>query len=254
MRYFLKEDNVGLIIPRQAITGKYGIFITKIINDINFTGTAGQYGAGLTFPLYINPDKDTLDKTEKRRPNLNTEIINKVAEKINLRFTEEKIDNSETFAPINILDYIYAVLHSPAYRTQYREFLKIDFPRIPYPANIEQFKKLVELGAILRRIHLLEGVTPSKDFAYYPIEGSNVVDHLEYKDKKVWINKHQYFEKIPMEVWNFYIGGYQPAQKWLKDRKGRALNFDDIQHYQKIVNALYLTGDIQKRIDGVMNE
>jgi predicted helicase len=195
-----------------------------------------------------------LDKAEKRRPNLNSDIVKTIVEKINLRFTEEKTDDKKTFAPIDILDYIYAVLHSPAYRTQYKEFLKIDFPRIPYPADAKQFKSLSEFGAKLRQIHLLENVTPSKNLARYPIEGSNTIDSLTYKDGKVWINKHQHFEAVPPETWNFYIGGYQPAQKWLKDRKGRTLNFDEIQHYQKIVNALHLTGDIQRKIDGVYNK
>jgi hypothetical protein len=97
----------------------------------------------------------------------------------------------------------------------------------------------------------LEDVTPSAVLATYPEEGSNTVDTLTYKDQKVWINKKQYFDKVPQESWEFYIGGYQPAQKWLKDRKGRTLTFDDIQHYQKIVNALSLTADVQKHIDGV---
>jgi predicted helicase len=254
MNNFLNSDNCGLIAGRQGqvVGGMLWnlVFITQNITDLNMF----YRGGGMTFPLYLYPDKEALDKTEERRPNLNTKIINKVEEKIKLRFTNEKTDDNGTFVPIDILDYIYAVLHSPTYRTQYREFLKIDFPRIPYPVNIEQFKNLVELGAILRHLHLLEGITPSKNLARYPVEGSNTVDGLAYKDEKVWINKHQYFEKIPMEAWNFYIGGYQPAQKWLKDRKGRSLTFDDIQHYQKIINVLYLTGDIQKRIDGVMNE
>ena len=204
----------------------------------------------MVFPLYLYP----FDNSSERQPNLNLDIVETIAEKINLRFTGEKTDDKKTFAPIDILDYIYAVLHSTAYRTQYKEFLKIDFPRIPYPADAKQFKSLVELGAKLRKIHLLENVTPSKNLARYPIEGSNTIDSLTYKNEKVWINKHQYFEAVPSEAWNFYIGGYQPAQKWLKDRKGRTLNFDEIQHYQKIINALYLTGDIQKRIDGVYNK
>jgi predicted helicase len=251
MRHFLEDNNIGLIAPRQAITGRYGIFISKAINDINFTGTAGQYGAGMTFPLYLYPDKDALDKTEKRRPNLNFDIVKTIADTINLQFVEEKTDKKNTFAPIDILDYIYAVLHSPSYREKYKEFLKIDFPKVPYPADKKQFQKLVSLGAELRKIHLLEGVTPSKKLALFPIAGSNTIDNLTYKDKKVWINKKQYFGAVPPEAWNFYIGGYQPAQKWLKDRKGRTLNYDEIQHYQKIVNALYMTGDLQGRIDMV---
>jgi predicted helicase len=250
MKHFISNVNTGLVCSRQYGGGRFFIcFIVDKLLEIS----SQPYAPYTVFPLYLYPDKDALDKTEKRRPNLNAEIINKIAEKINLSFIEEKTDDSGTFAPNDILDYIYAVLYSPAYRVQYREFLKIDFPRVPYPANTEKFKSLIELGAILRCLHLLEGVTPSKEFARYPVEGRNTVDSLEYKDKKVWINKQQYFETVPPEAWNFYISGYQPAQKWLKDRKGRTLNFDDIQHYQKIINVLYMTGDIQKKIDEVIN-
>jgi predicted helicase len=254
MRHFIGSENIGIILGRQGqVVGSMPwnlIFITSQLADNNIY----YRGGGVVFPLYLYPDKDALDKTEKRRPNLNTEIINKIAEKLNLRFTDKKTDESKTFTPIDILDYIYAVLHSPAYRTQYKEFLKIDFPRIPYPANTKQFLSLVELGAKLREIHLLEGIASSETLASYPIEGNNTIDSLTYKDKKVWINKPQYFDKIPPDTWNFYIGGYQPAQKWLKDRKGRTLNFDEIQHYQKIVNALYLTEDLQGKIDEVYNK
>jgi hypothetical protein len=95
----------------------------------------------------------------------------------------------------------------------------------------------------------LETVNYSGRLAEYPIEGNNAVDKPEYRDAKVWINKQQYFDEIPRNVWEFYIGGYQPAQKWLKDRKGRSLNYDEIEHYQKILIALYLTIEIQVQID-----
>ena len=247
MRHFLVGENIGLIFGRQGqVVGSMPwnlVFITSKLVDKNIY----YRGGCIVCPLYLYP----FDNSSERQPNLNSDIVKTIAEKINLRFTEEKTDDKKAFAPIDILDYIYAVLHSPAYRTQYREFLKIDFPRIPYPADAKQFKSLAELGAKLRQIHLLENVTPSKNLARYPIEGSNTIDSLTYKDEKAWINKYQYFEAVPPEAWNFYIGGYQPAQKWLKDRKGRTLNYDEIQHYQKIVNALYLTGDIQGRIDRV---
>jgi predicted helicase len=172
-----------------------------------------------------------------------------MAKKIGLRFTAEKEETENTFAPIDILDYIYAVLHSPVYREKYREFLKIDFPRVPYPKNAGQFTALAALGATLRGIHLLETVSYSGRLAEYPIEGNNDVDKPEYRDAKVWINKQQYFDEVPRNVWDFYIGGYQPAQKWLKDRKGRSLNYDEIEHYQKILIALHLTIEIQMQID-----
>jgi predicted helicase len=224
------------------------IFITSQLTDNNVY----YRGGGVVFPLYLYPDKGALDKVEKRHPNLNSDIVKTITDATNLSFTEEETEENGSFAPIDILDYIYAVLHSPAYRTQNKEFLKIDFPHVPYPVNAGQFKILAEFGATLRRLHLFQGVTPQKDLALYPIKGSSIIDSIVYKDEKVFINKQQYFDKVPPQEWIFYIGGYQPAQKWLKDRKGRTLNFDDIQHYQKIISVLHLTGDIQRRIDEVI--
>jgi predicted helicase len=131
-----------------------------------------------------------------------------------------------TFAPIDLLDYIYAVLHSPTYREKYREFLKIDFPRVPYPENAGRFLRLASLGETLRKIHLLEGVEPSPEMGAFPVDGSHEVEKAEYRNGQIWINKTEYFDAVPPEVWDFYIGGYQPAQKWLKDRKGRVLDYE----------------------------
>jgi predicted helicase len=249
MRHFIIGDNIGLVVCRLSVTDSWKLVgVTKNITDNSFVSNRTKE-RGYVFPLYLYP----FDNPSERHPNLNFDIVQAIADKINLRFTDEKTEESGTFAPIDILDYIYAVLHSPAYRTKYREFLKIDFPRVPYPVDADQYKSLAEFGAALRQIPLLENVIPSENFARYPIEGSNIVDSIAYKDERVWINKQQYFETVPPEAWNFYIGGYQPAQKWLKDRKGRTLNFDDIQHYQKIVNALYLTYDIQRQIDEKIN-
>jgi hypothetical protein len=159
------------------------------------------------------------------------------------------------FAPIDILDYIYAVLHSPTYREKYKEFLKIDFPRVPYPKNQETFWQLVKLGGAIRQIHLLESIPIAigieKYITQYPIEGSNVVGKTKYQDGKVYINDTQYFENVPQVAWEFYIGGYQPAQKWLKDRKERKLEFDDILHYQKIIVALSETDRLMKEIEKI---
>ena len=165
-------------------------------------------------------------------------------------------------APIDILDYIYAVLHSPTYREKYKEFLKIDFPRVPYPKNKEIFWQLVRLGGEIRQIHLLESPKVEEYITSYPIDGDNTITtkigkkDWEITDKenqlgRIWINETQYFENIPLVAWEFYIGGYQPAQKWLKDRKGRILNFEDILHYQKIIVALYETDRLMKEIDKI---
>jgi very-short-patch-repair endonuclease len=157
----------------------------------------------------------------------------------------------EAFAPIDILDYIYAVLHSPTYREKYKEFLKIDFPRVPYPKDVDTFWQLVALGCQIRQIHLLESPVVESFITKYPVGGTNIVDKPIYKDGHVYINDAQYFAHVPEVAWTFYIGGYQPAQKWLKDRKGRTLSMDDIFHYQKIIVALSETDRLMKAIDQI---
>ena len=150
---------------------------------------------------------------------------------------------------VAIFDYIYGVLHCPAYRETYREFLKIDFPRIPYPPSPEVFHDVQEKGTMLRRLHLMEdavvGDTPYK----FTGEGDSVVGKVAHENGAVFINQTQCFEDVPAIAWEFYIGGYQPAQKWLKDRKGRTLSFDDIKHYQKIIKILTETDRIMKTIE-----
>ncbi len=163
------------------------------------------------------------------------------------------------FAPIDILDYIYAVLHSPTYREKYKEFLKIDFPRVPYPKDKDTFWQLVKLGGEIRQLHLLESPTVEQYITQYPIDGDNIVSKPHFVNSppmeelgvvgKVYINDTQYFNNVPEIAWNFYIGGYQPAQKWLKDRKNRKLEFDDILHYQKIIVALSETDRLMNKID-----
>jgi len=154
------------------------------------------------------------------------------------------------------LDYIYAVLHSPTYREQYKEFLKIDFPRVPYPKDPDTFWQLVQLGGELRQIHLFKCSRVEHLITQYPMDGDNVVDkpRFDFAQRSegvgnVFINDRQYFDNVPQVAWEFYIGGYQPAQKWLKDRKGRKLEFDDILHYQKIIVALSETDRLIKEID-----
>jgi hypothetical protein len=98
----------------------------------------------------------------------------------------------------------------------------------------------------------MENISPSIDMASFPIIGENEVDTLNYKNTNVYINKHQYFENIPPGIWDYYIGGYQPAQKWLKDRKGRILSFEDVEHYQKIITVIKMTIELQEQIDRVL--
>ena len=206
------------------------------------------------FPLYLYPEtngQQTIGLTAERTPNLNPEIVGQVAEGLGLTFTPEKEAAEGTFAPIDLLDYIYAVLHSPRYRETYKEFLKIDFPRVPYPKDAATFWQLVALGGELRQIHLLESPVVEQYITQYPVGGDNAVDKPTYQNGRVYINAEQYFDSVPEVAWSFYIGGYQPAQKWLKDRRGRQLAFEDILHYQKIIVALTETDRLMKEIDRI---
>ena len=246
-----KKKNVGLIISKQFGGHKqFILFITNSINDKSSQPFAPYYN----HPLYLYPEtkgQQTIDQSEERTPNLNTEIVNQIAVKVGLTFTNEKKTTKDTFAPIDLLDYIYGVLHSQTYREKYKEFLKIDFPRVPYPKNKDTFWKLVKLGGEIRQIHLLESPVVEKYISKYPHTGTNIVGKPKYENGKVIINDTQYFEDVPEVAWNFYIGGYQPAQKWLKDRKDRELQVDDIRHYMKIIVALTETDRLMKEIDKI---
>lgn len=248
--------NIALQITSQNRQLSLGyIFISKYISDRHLLDSAADSMS--VFPLYIYPEtngQQTIGQTSQRTSNLKTEIVNQIANNLELTFTDEKETYKDTFAPMDILDYIYAVLHSPTYREKYKEFLKIDFPRVPYPKDKDIFWRLVKLGGEIRQIHLLESPIVEKYITQYPIDGYNVVTKPRYQDGNVYINDTQYFSNVPEVAWHFYIGGYQPAQKWLKDRKDRKLEYYDIFHYQKIIVALTETDRLMKEIDTIKFE
>lgn len=285
----LLKQNWALVTPRQSTNTEWShVQITNILFDNR--GHYSNKGRSSIFPLYLYPEENSQDlfAKQERTPNLKKEIVDKIAEGLGLKFVSEKSEISDvaaaagtgrdlsvlgdkkngdsfihdgnkingdlpsTFSPIDILDYIYAVLHSPSYREKYKEFLKIDFPRVPYPTDLAVFRNLVSLGSQLRQIHLLESPVVEKYITQYPIDGTNQVEKPKYENGKVWINETQYFANVPETAWNFYIGGYQPAQKWLKDRKDRTLDFEDILHYQKIIVALTETDRLMQEIDKVV--
>lgn len=261
MKHLLKP-NIALVFERSVTIGQFtNIFVSNNLVECHALGTAFSFG--YTAPLYIYPNtniQQNLLNQGIRTPNLDKELVDKIASGLGLTFVSEKAETilsevDDTFAPIDILDYIYAVLHSPSYREKYREFLKIDFPRVPYPSDVTIFWKLVKLGGEIRKIHLLASPEVENYITQYPEDGDNVVDKLSFtvisneergeiskveeidhtievdisayeNDKlgRVYINKTQYFDNVPEVAWTFYIGGYQPAQKWLKDRKGRELS------------------------------
>ncbi|HOI69241.1 MAG TPA: hypothetical protein PLN41_05795 [Methanothrix sp.] len=189
-------------------------------------------------------------------------------------------DREATFGPEDVFDYIYAVFHSPRYRERYAEFLKIDFPRVPLTSDREKFRSLVKLGGELVALHLLESSILARPATRYPVVGDNRVEkgHPKYfapgevgpgsgskggdgdgdgavlEVGRVYINKSQHFEGVPPEVWEFQVGGYQVCDKWLKDRRGRQLSYDDLTHYQKMIAALKETIRLMEEVDSAVGE
>ncbi len=231
----LEKDNISILINKAVKnkTGFHHIFVSKNLPDLHLfeTANASIYAS----PLYLYAEDGT------KVPNLKKEIVSEI----------EKIVGKTT--PEDILDYIYAILHSPNYREKYKEFLKIDFPRVPYPPDKGIFLKLVEFGKELRELHLLESPKINKFVTTFSEKGTDIIEkaYPKYKNGNVFINEKQYFGNVPEIAWKFYIGGYQPAQKWLKDRQGRKLLNEDIEHYQKIVIVLFETDRIMKEIDKI---
>jgi predicted helicase len=279
MKHILNvNDNLLLLTARSnksEIISQF--FITRFLSEVK---TSERTTGSIAIPLYLYPessDQLSLGSAETRTPNLNLEIVDQIAKGLGLTFTPEKGEEGEVcfaesgkvmpeyrqaFAPIDLLDYIYAVLHSPTYRETYKEFLKIDFPRVPYPTDAAKFWELVKLGGELRALHLMESPVLNQFITQYPIGGENTVEKIRFEENfskvsnfgkvgRVYINPDQYFDSVPEIAWNFYIGGYQPAQKWLKDRKGRILDFEDIMHYQRIIKALVETDRVMREIDEI---
>jgi predicted helicase len=258
-RHLFAHKNVALIATRTASASNpfSHIFATCHIP----IGRTFPDLAAITylFPLYLYLSDGTLqgklEAEEACRPNLNPEFIKAVSEKLGLKFVDDgKGDLAETFGPEDIFNYAYALFHSPTYRSRYAEFLKIDFPRLPLTSNKELFKALVGKGAEFVALHLMESPTLNNLITKYPISGSSTVEKVSYDEttKRVYINKSQYFEGVEPEVCNFQIGGYQVCEKWLKDRKGRTLTYDDLTHYQKVIAALKETIQLMKEVDALI--
>ncbi|TMM48919.1 type ISP restriction/modification enzyme [Qipengyuania marisflavi] len=260
MNHFHRHINLGLATARsnKNPTADH-FFVTEKISETKFAESSTQ---SVNFPLYLYPDEnaqqtDALAPTE-RTVNLDPMLYAEICKAAGIDPADQAGPEEDFRAAtgearpseVKVFDYIYGVLHSPDYRETFAEFLKIDFPRIPYPASPEVFAHISEKGEALRRLHLMEpaaiGDTP---FPYHG-HGDDVVasGHPRLEGGNVYINREQYFAGVPKLAWEFHIGGYQPAQKWLKDRRGRSLGYDDIGHYQKIVKILIETDRIMREI------
>lgn len=234
MRHML-HNNIALLVTsknRQLSTMYFSV--SQYISDRHTLDSASDSMS--VFPLYLYPEEGSMDT--ERRPNLDANIWAEISRRAGRDTTPEEV-----------FDYIYGVLHSPRYREQYKEFLKVDFPRIPYPESGEQFAHFVSFGHQLRELHLMHTVPDMPDIATFPVSGDCVVEKPYFDNNRVYINATQYFDNVPDTAWQFYIGGYQPAQKWLKDRKTRTLTFNDLAHYTRIIRILLETDRLMKEID-----
>jgi len=260
MRHFLEGENVGLLVCRQfkGSTNYQHVFISRHIFESSLVSNkTSEIGYG--FPLYL------YHGIGEPICNLDLKKAQLIADGLDLRFKPQPGTDSRALTPLDLLDYIYAMLHSPSYRRRYRDFLKTDFPRVPYPKEKRVFRKLVKLGSKLRALHLLQDADLERPVTTYPREGDNRIsrgivdgDYEITKNNKrtgrVWINDEQYFEGVPETAWDFCIGAYQPARKWLKDRRGQTLDYAELRHYQKIITVLHATVGLTHKIDQALGE
>ena len=273
MQHMMEGDNLGVIFTRQT----RDLWSVLVSNSIIAHKSLTAYDISSLAPLYIYPPEEGLESSGKREPNLSPEFTADLERRLGLRFVPDgpdgKGDLSETFGPEDALHYIYAAFHSTAYRERYDQFLRADFPRVPITDDLDLFRSLVALGGRLADAHLLRSPFPNAAQVAFPEPGDNVVEaaHPKYyapgerptgekspiERGRVYISKNnrrsgkrgQYFEGVAPEVWASRVGGYQPMDKWLKDRKGRALTFDDVARYQRIAAALGETLRLVAEID-----
>lgn len=250
--YHMMKENIALCVGRQAgVIGSDNydiVFVADKIVDCNLYRRGGE----LVFPLYCySGDRgkskqpfvqmmlfEPVIQYNERKANIAAEVLEKL-----------KTDYKKEVSPEAIFYYIYAVLYSNIFREKYKEFLKIDFPRIPFTKDFKLFTQVGKLGLLLSEIHLLKSPKIEKPKTKFPVGGSSKVEKWYYDERKVWINDEQYFEGIAESAWSYTIGGYQVCEKWLKDRKGKVLSLDEIKTYCKIVTAILKTMDIQHEID-----
>lgn len=246
MGSFLKP-NLGIVTTKQLSTEKFNhALVTEVVSDrclISLQTREVSY----VFPLYMFNDSGQQRLLEDVHKSNNLRWNNLGWLEAPPPFTSLSGNYIQTTEAI--FYYIYATLYSNIYREKYKEFLKIDFPRIPFTKNINLFNKLAEWGELLAGLHLLKSDKLNNPIAKFQGEGNGLVEKREYKNGMVYINDKQYFEEIEEEVWNYYIGGYQVLDKWLKDRKGHYLSSDEIKTYCRIVTSLSETIKIQKEID-----
>ena len=255
MRHMLSGDNLGLVTTRQC-QNNWDALVTDTIITHKALAT---YDINSLFPLYTYPTEGQETMGQTREPNINAEFAQAASDSLGLKFTpDEPGDLLSTFGPRDLFYFIYAVLQSPSYRQRYSDFLKSDFAKVPLTGDLNLFTVLVKLGKRMTDLHLL--TSEAIPMPSYPEPGTNQVERIRYVPAKggvpgrVYINQNQYFEGVDQETWGTYIGGYQPADKWLKDRKGMTLTFNDIVHYRRTCAVLAETREIKNQIDQAIED
>ncbi|OGS74880.1 MAG: hypothetical protein A2Z94_08040 [Gallionellales bacterium GWA2_55_18] len=241
-------ENLALITTKQT-KENFSVLATGLPAGQHKLAT--PYDGSYLSPLYVYPNgekKDLFDvapAANERQPNLAPAFLAAVQEKLGY-----------APAPEALFHYIYAVLHSPAYRSRYAEYLKSDFPRVPLTVSRARFEQLAALGEKLVALHLLRAPELDKPVTGYPVDGAHLVEKVSFveQERRVCINPQQYFAGVEQADWDFHIGGYRVLEKWLKDRKGRALSTDDIVHYQRVVGSVRATRGLMRQIDEAIGE
>ena len=229
----MRAGNLGLVTSRQTKGEDFhhAMIADAPIEVISLSPKTSNNG--FLFPIYLYPDRGGQSE------NISSDFR---------AFIDAHYEHHYT--PEEILGYVYAVLHAPTYRTRFAEFLRSDFPRVPFPESADDFEKLSKLGWALVQAHILREL-PRKDLAAYQGKGDHMVEAVRYSpsEKSISINKTQIFKPVPQGVWDFHIGGYQVLDKYLKSRKGRALSLEEINHVGAIADSLAFTIEQMAKID-----
>ncbi len=256
MQFMVNTDNIGFVTvnrqPEQTPIGYYFIADGPVSNGYI---RSDSVSIDTLFPLYTY--YENMGKTIKQ-VNFQPGALKMIANATGLIYSEtESCETSNYFSPIDVMGYLYGILYSPNYRQKYSVYLKLEYPKIPLPDDAEMFKNFSTLGKQLINLHLMKDTEKLSDSkSKYPFcgEGDCAVEKTPasaYKNNRIYINKKQYFDNVPSTLWEFYIGGYQPLQKWLKDRRKTSLSHAQISHYSHIIWTLEQTVLIMQKIDNI---
>ena len=249
MQHLRHEENLALCTCRIVTNSLWQhVLITNRITEKGYISTQRSESSHV-FPLYLYPHSDELELTKERSLNLSPAFLKALSEQLGVPPTEGS-GLPEGISPESILGYLYAILHSSTYRERYAEFLKYDFPRIPLPRDLAQFRQLSALGQQLINVHLFRNVAMSLRHRFEG-EGDAVVSKLRYAAGHVWINATQYFADVPLAVWEFEVGAYQVCEKWLRERRRQRLTASEILVYQQVLSAVGETIRLMEKIDAI---